>query len=74
MAAHNCLGRGDKHVHSGSGRRIAHTISRGLKRRDAIAATADYTEDAVFLAAGSEPVRGRAALAAGLASLGNPAS
>jgi ketosteroid isomerase-like protein len=41
----------------------------GFKRRDAIAATADYTEDAVFLAAGSEPVRGRAAIAAGLASL-----
>jgi len=41
----------------------------GFKRRDAIAATAGYTEDAVFLAAGSEPVRGRAAIAAGFASL-----
>jgi len=41
----------------------------GFKRCDAIAATADYTEDAVFLAAGSEPVRGRAAIAAGLARL-----
>jgi len=41
----------------------------GFKRRDAIAATAGYTEDAVFLAAGSEPVRGRAAIAAGLARL-----
>jgi uncharacterized protein (TIGR02246 family) len=41
------------------------------KRRDAVGAAAGYTEDAVYLAAGSEPVRGRAAIAAAFSDLWN---
>jgi ketosteroid isomerase-like protein len=41
----------------------------GCQRRDAAAATGGYTEDAVYLAGGSEPARGRAATGAGLAAL-----
>jgi ketosteroid isomerase-like protein len=37
----------------------------GFKTRDAVAGTAGYTEDAVYLASGSEPVRGRTAIATG---------
>lgn len=41
----------------------------GCRRRDAVAATGGYTEDAVYLASGSEPARGPAATGAGLAAL-----
>jgi ketosteroid isomerase-like protein len=39
------------------------------KRRDAIGAAAGFTEDGIYLEAGSEPVRGRAAIAATFAAL-----
>jgi uncharacterized protein (TIGR02246 family) len=39
------------------------------KRHDATGAAAGFTEDGVYLEAGSEPVHGRAAIAAALAAL-----